>query len=144
MAKKTKEQVVDFTSMTAIESFTSDINALETVVKENQERANVFLVHVDTAKEKIKVLREQLAQAMIAQNRRNVFKDGYQFTLKHNPPSFEVANEKLALEWAQKNNCLRIDTTKAKTLLKREILTPGGFVRNDSITVSRAAEKTDE
>lgn len=147
MAKKSikvAEQVLDFTSMTAIESLTREINFQKAVQEEAEAKAAPYLDQADNAKENIKTLNEKLAQAMITQNRHNVFNGGFQFTLKHNPPSFEIANEKLALEWAQQNNCLRIDTTKAKTLLKREILTPGGFVRNDSITVSRMAEKSVE
>lgn len=135
------KEVVDFTSMTALEALSEQFNEQEAIVENIEAKIAPQLAKIDAAKEKIKEIRAQLAEAMKIQGRHNIFNGGYQFTFKHNPPSFEVANEPLALQWAAENHCLKIDTTKAKTLLKREILTPGGFVRTDSITVSRSAEK---
>ncbi len=141
MATKNKQEVVDFTSMTAIEGLSKEWNELEASIATIEDKIAPQIAKIDAAKERIKEVRALFAEALKAQGRHNVFVDGFLFTFKHNPPSFEVANEELALKWATENHCLKLDTAKAKTLLRREILTPGGFVRSDSITVSRSAEK---
>lgn len=135
---------VEITSVAAITVYPEAINDLESQVDKLEAKIAGPVKKIKEAKEQISEYRAKMAEAMISQNRHNIFLGGYQFTLKHNPPSFEVLNEPLALEWANNNQCLKIDLAKAKTLLKREILTPAGFARTDSVTVSRMEEKAKE
>lgn len=145
MARETStaelDKAVEILSVTQVQELAQQINAEEAALEKLEAKIAPSVIKSKDLHERIKLLRAQMATALVAHNRHNIFEGGYQFTLKHNPPSFEVFNEELANNWAHSNNCLKIDMAKAKTLLKREILTPDGFVRSDSITISRSAEK---
>ncbi len=71
--------------------------------------------------------------------------NGISFTRSHRE-TLETADEEKAREWAEKNNCLKIDTTKAWKILRREMKLPKFFKRKvgaDYLTVKRAGEKED-
>ncbi len=71
--------------------------------------------------------------------------NGISFTRSHRE-TLETADEEKAREWAEKNNCLKIDTTKAWKILRREMKLPKFFKRKvgaDYLTVKRAGDKED-
>lgn len=72
--------------------------------------------------------------------------NGTSFTRFHRE-TLEIVDEVKAHIWAEKNNCYKIDTTKAWKIMRREMKLPKFFKRKvgaDYLTVKRAGEKDDE
>lgn len=68
--------------------------------------------------------------------------DGTTFTRSHRE-TLKAKDENKARAWAEENNCLKIDTTKAMKILRRELKMPKFFTRvvgDDYLTVKRGAE----
>lgn len=142
---KTKQTTPEVhSSITTYEALALAINNNEAKVEEIEAKIAPELEQKKQLDEQTKELRKELAKVMVNNGRSSIFVGGFWFTKKNNAPTFSVFNKKLALAWARKNDCLSIDMASAKPLLKRAMITPDGFSREDSITVSRTKEKEQE
>lgn len=68
--------------------------------------------------------------------------DGTSFTRSHRE-TLKVKDAKKAQEWAEENNCIKIDTTKAMKILRRELKLPKFFTREigeDYLSIRRKNE----
>src|SRR5689334_18553039 len=75
---------------------------------------------------KSKEMRASLLQAMQATRIKSIKLDDETVYARIVKTSFEVTDEKKAMEWAEKNHCLRLDKVTANTLLRRTIGVPEG------------------
>jgi len=72
--------------------------------------------------------------------------NGTSFTRSHRE-TLKVKDEEKARAWAEDNYCLKIDTTKAMKILRREMKMPKFFTRvigEDYLTVKRTTESDEE
>lgn len=92
-------------------------------------------------------LREQLLQSLQEQGVGFVRLDnGTSFTRSHRE-TLKVLDENAAREWAENNYCVKIDTTKAMKILRREMAMPACFERKigaDYLTVKKGGEAEDD
>ena len=97
--------------------------------------------------EKEKELKDELLTSLKSQGVSFVRLDnGTSFTRSHRE-TLETVDEEKAREWAEKNNCLKVDTTKAWRILRREMKLPKFFKRKigaDYLTIKRVGEQDDE
>lgn len=105
-----------------------------------------------TVREQIAFLKEQeeeLEENLLANLKEQGVKfvrldDGTTFTRSHRETlKIKAGAEDTAFKWAADNTCLKVDTTKAMKILRRELKMPKFFTRvigDDYLTVKRGAE----
>lgn len=98
-------------------------------------------------KEREEELKGVLLESMQAQGVGFVRLDnGTSFTRSHRE-TLKAKDLAKATAWAEKNNCLKLDTTKAMRILRRELKMPRFFERvigSDYLTVKRPGEAQDD
>jgi hypothetical protein len=88
----------------------------------------------------IEELREELLEEMKLTAMRDLKLETGEMFVRSERVSFKVLNEQRALDWAKEHNALKLDTTKANKLLKREFNLPAGFEeqRTEYLSVRKA------
>lgn len=102
---------------------------------------------ISTLKEKEEELKDTLLTSLKKQGVGFVRLDnGISFTRSHRE-TLKAKDEEKARAWAEKNNCLKIDTTRAMKILRRELKMPRFFERvigTDYLTVKKPGDKQDD
>jgi hypothetical protein len=109
------------------------------------------LFAVQAEKTAIEAREKELKDALLA----SLTKQGVGFVRLDNGTSFtrshretlKVKDEEKARAWAEENYCLKIDTTKAMKILRREMKMPKFFTRvigEDYLTVKRPNDTGDD
>lgn len=96
-----------------------------------------------------KELKDQLLSSLKAQGVTFVrLEDGTSFTRSHRESlKIKAGAEDKAFKWAADNTCLKVDTTKAMRILRRELKMPRFFERvkgSDYLTVKRKGDDTND
>ena len=130
MPRTKKNDIVPQTAAQELYSIESSLEALKTRYKQDS-------APLEARSEE---LRSKLLAAM-QKNRVKTIKleNGDQY-IRVPKTTFEVTDERKAFQWAQQNQCLRIDKVSANKILTRTIGVPDGFEQHDEehIRIERA------
>lgn len=120
-------------------------NLLNTITSTAQElydleaRIDKFEESFKPLKEQRDALREELLSALKQSRLKSVKVESGEMFVRVQKINYEIIDEKKANDWAKKNNCLRIDKTKANHFLHKAIETPEGFerIQSEFLTVKK-------
>lgn len=122
------------------------VTTLASQLKATRDRiAELKAKHIAPLEEAEEALEQELLLELHKTRINTIKVEGYNFIRAHKT-TFKVKDEGLAFEWADKNDCLKVDTTAASKILVREAEVPNGFERTDTeyLSVRKAAEHGSE
>lgn len=86
-------------------------------------------------------LREQLLQQLSTQGWKHIKLDSGEIFTKAVRQTIKIVDEVKAIAWATKHNAIKVDTTKAKEILRHEMETPSWMEYKETEYLSVRKEK---
>lgn len=92
-----------------------------------KQMAEIKMTTIDPLKEKADQLSEMLIKELTNQGWKNVKLDTGEVFTKAVRQSLQITDETLALKWGIEHEAIKVDTTKATKIMRRQIALPDGF-----------------
>jgi DNA repair ATPase RecN len=128
-------------TLNKLEKTAQQLWEIERQIKEIEEQTKAQTAPLDEQRAK---LRGDLLASLKKSRLKSVKVESGEMFVRTVRAKFEITNEERALEWAQENNCVRIDKTRANSILLRTPEVPDGFEQRDEehLTIKKNNEPT--